>query len=112
MRTQSMTNNKTVERVSGRGQDTTNFDMSYNYNAHVTVLESPEKNGSSIGRATINSTMTSNETVVGKEKNSCDRGNSWQEMTGTSTSKSEAAGAGGGGAGGGGGGGAGGTGAV
>jgi hypothetical protein len=91
-RTQTSTNNKTVERVSGRGQDTTNFQMDNNYKAQIAVIESPEKNGSSIGKATIVSNMTSNETVVGKEKNSCDRGKSWQEMTGTSTSKTEMSG--------------------
>ncbi|MGC2238934.1 MAG: hypothetical protein WA584_22455 [Pyrinomonadaceae bacterium] len=91
-RQQSMTNNKTVERVSGRGQDTTNFEMKYDYNARVAVVESSEKNGSSSGKATITHSMTSSETVVAKEKNSCDRGKSWQEMTGTSTSKTETSG--------------------
>ena len=42
-RTQTATNNKTVERVSGRGQDTTNFEMNYNYKASVAVVESPEQ---------------------------------------------------------------------
>jgi Palmitoyl protein thioesterase len=93
-RTQGMTNNKTVERVSGRGEDTTTFEMKYDYKAQVVVAESPEKNGSSVGKATINMSLTSNETVVAKEKNSCDRGKSWQEMTGTSTSKSETSGSG------------------
>ena len=87
-RTQSMTSSKTVERVSGRGEDTTNFEMKYDYKATVAVIEAPEKNGSSVGRATIDHSMTSSETIVAKEKNSCDRGQSWQEMTGTSTSKS------------------------
>ena len=93
-RTQSMSNNKTVERVSGRGQDTTNFQMNYNYSAQVAVVESPEKNGSSIGKATINSTMTSNETVSAIEKNSCDRGKTWQDMRGESVSKTETTGTG------------------
>lgn len=93
-RTQSMSNNKTVERVSGRGQDTTNFQMNYNYNAQVAVLENPEKNGSSNGRATINHSMTSNETVSAVEKNSCDRGKTWRDMRGESTSKTETTGTG------------------
>jgi pimeloyl-ACP methyl ester carboxylesterase len=63
--------------------------MSYNYRATVAVAEAPEKNGSSVGRANINHTFTSGETVVAKEKNSCDRGKTWQVMSGTSTSKTE-----------------------
>lgn len=50
-RTQSMTNNKTVDRVSGRGKDTTNFEMKYDYKAQVSVVEAPGRTGSSIGKA-------------------------------------------------------------
>lgn len=91
-RTQSQTNNKTVPRVSGRGEDTTDWEMRYDYRATVSVLESPERNGSSAGRATVNHTFTSNETVTGRERNSCDRGKTWQVMTGTSTSRTETSG--------------------
>lgn len=93
-RTQSMSDNKTVERVSGRGQDTTSFEMNYNYSAQIAVVESPENNGSSIGKASINSTMTSNETVSAKERNSCDQGKTWRVMTGDSVSKSATSGMG------------------
>lgn len=85
-RTQTMTNNKTVPRVSGRGEDTTNFEMKYDYNARVAVVEAPEKNGSSLGKATINHSFSSNETVSAVEKNSCDRGKTWRDMRGESTS--------------------------
>src|SRR3712207_103876 len=88
-RTQSQSNNKTVPRVSGRGEDTTNWQMSYNYRATVAVLESPERNGSSVGRANINHSFSSAETVEAKEKNSCDRGKTWRVMSGNSTSKTE-----------------------
>ncbi|HVF56863.1 MAG TPA: hypothetical protein VM934_11980 [Pyrinomonadaceae bacterium] len=91
-RTQSMTNNKTVPRVSGRGEDTTDWQMKYNYRASVAVIESPERNGSSLGKANINHSFTSTETVVAKERNSCDRGKTWREMSGTSTSKTETTG--------------------
>jgi pimeloyl-ACP methyl ester carboxylesterase len=86
-RTQGQTNNKTVPRVSGRGEDTTQWEMRYDYRASVAVAEAPERNGSSVGRATVNHSFTSNETVTGRERNSCDRGKTWQVMTGTSTSK-------------------------
>lgn len=86
-RTQTMTNNKTVPRVSGRGEDTTDFEMKYNYKARVAVTESPERNGSSAGKAMIESRTTSIEKVTAVEKNSCDRGKTWRDMRGESVSK-------------------------
>lgn len=91
-RTQTNTNNKTVPRVSGRGEDTTEWQMKYDYKGTVAVVESPERNGTSTGRANINHSMTSTEKVVAKERNSCDRGKTWQVMTGTSISKTETSG--------------------
>ncbi len=93
-RTQTTTSNKTVERVSARGEDITGFEMKYDYKASVAVTESPEKNGSSVGKATVNMKMSANETVVAVEKNSCDRGKTWRDMRGTFTSKSETSGRG------------------
>src|SRR5690349_6928308 len=61
-RTQSQSDNKTVERVSGRGKDTRNWEMKYDYKATVGVVEAPEKNGSSIGKASITHNFTSTET--------------------------------------------------
>ena len=52
-RTQTNTNDKTAQRVSGRGEDTTNWEMKYDYKARVAIIESPEKNGSSVGKASI-----------------------------------------------------------
>ena len=91
-RTQSQTNNKTVPRVSGRGEDTTNWQMDYNYRASVAVLEAPERNGSSVGRAGVSHSFSSVETVSARERNSCDRGKTWQVMTGESTSRTETTG--------------------
>jgi pimeloyl-ACP methyl ester carboxylesterase len=91
-RTQSKSDSKTVARVSGRGEDKTDWQMSYTYNARVAVIESPERIGSSRGKASIIHSFYSNETVVAKEKNSCDRGKTWREMTGTSRSRTETSG--------------------
>lgn len=88
-RTQSMTDNKTIQRVSGRGEDKRDWQMKYDYKARVAVVESPEKNGSSIGKATINHTFSSVEKNNATEKNSCDRGKTWQDMKGESISKTE-----------------------
>ena len=88
-RTQSMSDNKNVERVSGRGQDTRDWEMKYNYKAKIAVVESPEKNGSSLGKATINHNFSSIEKISAVEKNSCNRGKTWREMRGESISKTE-----------------------
>jgi uncharacterized alpha/beta hydrolase family protein len=95
-RTQTMTDNKTVQRVSGRGQDTRDWQMKYDYKANVIVSEAPEKNGQSIGRAVVDHTFSSIEKVSAVEKNSCDRGKTWQDMRGESLSKTETTGKAGG----------------
>jgi triacylglycerol esterase/lipase EstA (alpha/beta hydrolase family) len=92
-RTQSDSNTKKVERVSGRGHDTTSWEMKYEYAARVVVVESPERNGSSAGRATVNHSFTSREKIDAVEKNSCDRGKTWKDMKGTSTSETKTTGA-------------------
>ncbi|HKP68016.1 MAG TPA: alpha/beta hydrolase, partial [Pyrinomonadaceae bacterium] len=91
-RTQNRTDSKRVERVSARGFDTTNWEMKYNYNARVTVIESAEKNGSSDGKATIDHSFSSIEKVDAVEKNSCDRGKTWKDMRGTSISETSVSG--------------------
>ena len=93
-RTQTQTDSKTIERVSGRGKDTRNWEMHYDYKATVGVMESPEKNGTNIGKASITHTFTTKETSIAVEKNSCDRGKTWQEMTGTFTSETKTSGQG------------------
>jgi pimeloyl-ACP methyl ester carboxylesterase len=91
-RTQSMTDSKTENRVSGRGKDTRNFEMRYNYNASVAVLEAPEKNGSNVGKARIEHNFTSSQKTEAREENSCDRGKTWNVMFGTFESKTETTG--------------------
>lgn len=93
-RTQNMSDNKTVERVSGRGRDTTDWQMKYDYKASVSVVESPERNGSSIGKARINHSFTSIEKISAVERNSCDQGKTWRDMRGESISRTETSGSG------------------
>lgn len=88
-RTQGMTDSKTVKRVSNRGEDKRDWEMKYNYKASVAVLESPEKNGSNVGKARIEHKFSSIEKTVAKEENSCDRGKSWKVMTGNFQTKTE-----------------------
>jgi hypothetical protein len=52
-RTQSMSDNKVTQRVSGRGEDRRDWQMKYDYKASIAVIESPERNSSSAGRANI-----------------------------------------------------------
>jgi pimeloyl-ACP methyl ester carboxylesterase len=87
-RTQAMSDQKKVERVSGRGHDSTNWEMKYEYNASVVVTDIPGKSP----LATINHNMTSTETVDAVESNSCDRGKTWKEMRGTSKSNTKTSG--------------------
>ncbi|HEX8237658.1 MAG TPA: hypothetical protein VF600_16995 [Abditibacteriaceae bacterium] len=91
-RTQSKTDNKTVKRVSGRGEDKRDWEMKYDYKAQVAVMEAPEKNGSSIGKANISHTFSSIETTSSTESNSCDRGKTWRDMKGEFMSKTETSG--------------------
>ena len=93
-RTQSQSDNKTVERVSGRGKDTRSWEMKYDYKATVGVTEAPEKNGSNVGKANITHSFTSKETTIAVERNSCDRGKTWRDMTGTFTSETKISGQG------------------
>ncbi|MBX7173085.1 MAG: putative lipase [Pyrinomonadaceae bacterium] len=86
-RYQKMTDIKTTPRVSGRGEDKRDFEMIYDYKASVAVLEAPEKNGSSIGKAKITHDFSSTEKTTAVEKNSCDRGKTWQDMRGEFLSK-------------------------
>lgn len=88
-RTQSMTDNKRVERVSGRGHDTRKWEMKYSYKARVSVVDSVERTGDSDGKATVTHFFSSNETVDAVELNSCDRGKTWKEMKGTSKSQTK-----------------------
>jgi hypothetical protein len=91
-RYQKMTDNKTDKRVSGRGEDKRDVEMIYDYRASVAVLEAPEKNSSNIGKARIVHDFTSTDKVTSVEKNSCDRGKTWQEMRGDFTTKTKTAG--------------------
>ncbi|MGD9628108.1 MAG: lipase family alpha/beta hydrolase [Pyrinomonadaceae bacterium] len=93
-RTQGKSETKRVERVSMRGHDTRKWEMRYSYTARVAVVESPDGNGSSDGKASVEHSFTSNETVDAVELNSCDRGKTWKEMKGTSKSEVKTTGSG------------------
>ena len=93
-RTQSLSESKTEDRISGRGKDTRNFSLKYDYKATVGVVEDPQRRGSSIGKANITHSFAATDTTLAVEKNSCDRGKTWQEMTGKFVSESTVSGTG------------------
>ncbi len=84
-----MTNSKTVDRVSNRGKDQTDWEMKFYYKASVAVLESPEKNGSNLGKARIEHNFSSVETVAAREENSCDQGKTFRVMFGNFETKTQ-----------------------
>ncbi|MBK9527641.1 MAG: hypothetical protein IPO41_04835 [Acidobacteria bacterium] len=88
-RTQSMNETKTTQRVSNRGKDTRTMEMRYNYKASVAVLESPERDGTNIGKANIDHSFVSSDKTEAREENSCDQGKTWRVMFGEFESKSE-----------------------
>ena len=88
-RDQSMNDTKTTQRVSNRGKDTRTMEMRYNYKASVAVLESPERNGTNIGKANIDHTFVSSDKTEAREENSCDQGKTWRVMFGEFENKSE-----------------------
>jgi pimeloyl-ACP methyl ester carboxylesterase len=66
--------------------------MKYEYNARVSVIEAPERNGSSIGKGQVSHNFSTTETIKAVERNSCDRGKTWKEMTGNSISQTQTTG--------------------
>jgi len=88
-KTISMSDSKTTERVSTRGKDHRKTELSYRYKASVAVVESPEKNGSNVGKASIEHKFVSTDKTTAEEKNSCDRGKTWKTMRGEFESKTE-----------------------
>lgn len=88
-RTQDMSDSKTVKRVSNRGEDKKSFELKFRYKASVAVLEDRAQPGSHVGKASIESKLTSTEKTTAREENSCDRGKTWNVMSGEFVSKTE-----------------------
>ena len=87
-RTQTNTESKTTPRASMMGEDSKNTEFKYEYKARVTVAESPQKDGSTSGKAVVKSKLSSKETTSSTEKVSCDRGKSWKTQSGEFKSES------------------------
>ncbi|QAY75837.1 triacylglycerol lipase [Sphingosinicella sp. BN140058] len=87
-RAQSNSDNKTVQRVTGKGTETTNWVMNANYAAQIAVRALPEA-GLSTGRANINLASVSTETKSAHDQDVCPHTKERRQVSGQFVSKSE-----------------------
>ncbi len=87
-RSQSNSSSKSEKRVSGKGMDTTNWSMTYDYSAQVAVREAAEP-GFSLGRASINVNAVSTETRASMDQHMCSGERTPRSMSGNFVSKSQ-----------------------
>ncbi len=88
-RKQSVSDQKVTKRVSNRGEDRRETEMKFDYTASVAVLESPERNGSNVGKGRIEHRFSMVDKTTAREENSCDKGKTFQVMTGEFVTRSE-----------------------
>lgn len=87
-RSQSDSNSKSEKRVSGKGMDTTNWSMTYDYSAQIAVREATEP-GLSLARANINVNSVSTETRASMDQHMCSGERTPRSMSGNFVIKSE-----------------------
>jgi pimeloyl-ACP methyl ester carboxylesterase len=87
-RSQANSSNKTVDRVSGKGTDTTNWTMTYDYVAQVAVREGPDPE-SSIGKANISLASVSTETRTAQDRQICPHERTPRAMSGNFVTQSK-----------------------
>jgi pimeloyl-ACP methyl ester carboxylesterase len=87
-RHQANSNSKTVTRVSGKGTQTTDWSMNYDYTAQIAVRPAPDAEYS-LGRANINLSSVSTETINSNDQTICPHERTMRQMSGTSVSKSQ-----------------------
>lgn len=87
-RSQANNSSKTVERVSRKGTDTTNWSMTYNYAAQVAVRATPDPD-LSVGRANISLSSVSTETTSAQDQQICPHTTTPRSVSGSFVTKSE-----------------------
>lgn len=87
-RIQSANTSKTQDRVSGKGTETTNWTMNYNYNAQIAVRALRDPSAPN-GVASIAMSSSSTETKAAKDRYICPHEKTAREMTGNFTSQSQ-----------------------
>ena len=93
IRKQSNSDSKTQTRVSGKGTETTNWAMTYDYTAQVAVRPAPGGDFS-LGRANISMNSVSTETKAANDQMICPHERTMRQMSGRFVSKSETRGGG------------------
>lgn len=86
-RTQNSNNSKTVDRISGKGTQTTDSTFSYDYAAQVAVR--PNGSGDSLSKANISLASVATETVASRDQQICPHTKHYRTMTGNLVSKTE-----------------------
>lgn len=92
-RTQSNANTKTQQRISGKGHETTDWSMAYNYAAQVSVRPAPSSDFS-LGRANIEMSSVSTETKSANDLMVCPHERTVRQMSGHFVSKTQTRGSG------------------
>ncbi len=92
-RNQANSDAKTEQRVTGKGTETTNWSMTSNYAAQVSVRPAPEPD-LSLARANISLSSVSTETKSAQDKYICPHERTPRAMSGSFVSKSETRGTG------------------
>ncbi|MBA4011563.1 MAG: hypothetical protein C0481_06825 [Phenylobacterium sp.] len=92
-RDQANSDAKTEQRVTGKGTETTNWSMTSNYSAQVSVRPAPEPE-LSLARANISLSSVSSETKSAQDKYVCPHERTPRAMSGSFVSKSETRGTG------------------
>lgn len=87
-RNQSHSDAKTEQRVSGKGTETTNWSMTYDYAAQVAVRGVPDSELST-GRANISLTSVSTETRTAEDRYICPHERTPRSMSGSFVSQSK-----------------------
>jgi pimeloyl-ACP methyl ester carboxylesterase len=87
-RHQANSNSKTVQRISGKGTQTTDTSMIYDYTAQVAVRPAPGAEYS-LGTANINMTAVATETVNSNDRMICPHERVERQMSGHSVSKNQ-----------------------
>ncbi|WP_447752380.1 esterase/lipase family protein [Sphingopyxis fribergensis] len=87
-RHQANSDSKTVTRVSGKGTETTNSSMTYDYAAQIAVRPAPEADYS-LGRANISLSSVATETVNSNDRMICPHERTMRQMSGSFVSKTQ-----------------------
>ncbi|MGR4893264.1 esterase/lipase family protein [Sphingopyxis sp. LARHCG72] len=87
-RSQANSDSKTEKRVSGKGTETTNWSMNYEYAAQVAVRATPDPDVST-GRANISMTSTSTESKSAEDRYICPHERTPRSMTGSFVTQSQ-----------------------